>query len=100
MIKMDTGSYFRAKREITNYCEKGNCHGQRSTDCPLHIMNNGMYVRCSVLEQDYPEVAEKLLYEAIREKFPNGYIICVKDRKYEDIEKCNKFKNCKECKGE
>ena len=56
---MDTGSYFRAKREITNYCEKGNCHGQRYTDCPLYMMNNGIYVRCSVLEQDYPEIAEK-----------------------------------------
>ena len=98
---MDIESYFRAKREITNYCNKGNCHGQNGTDCPLYIMNNGMYVRCSVLEQDYPEVAEQILYEALRQKFPNGYIICPPDKKYEDINKCNKYENCKECrKGE
>lgn len=97
---MDIESYFGAKKTITNYCDKGNCHDNKSTNCPLSIMNNTMLVRCSVLEQEYPEVAERVLYEALRQKFPNGYIVCVVDRKYEDVGKCNKFISCKECRGE
>ena len=94
---MDTKTYFSIKKDITNYCNKGKCWDSGFT-CPISIMNNKKYVRCSVLEQDYPEVAEEILYEAIRKKYPNGYIVCLVDRKFEDVNRCLMFEDCKECK--
>jgi hypothetical protein len=95
---MDVDTYFSIKRNITNDCNNGRCWDSGFT-CPLSMSNNGKGVRCSVLEQDYPEVAEEILYEAIRKKFPNGYIICAIDRKFGDINKCNKYESCTECRN-
>ncbi len=60
---MDVKTYFDTKREMTKYCYKQNC----SNECPLHIMNNEMHVNCIVLEQDYPEKAEKIILDYIKE---------------------------------
>lgn len=56
---MDVKTYFNTKREMTGYCYKGLC----SSECPLDIINNGMYVNCTVLEQDYPDKAEKIIQD-------------------------------------
>ena len=50
---MDVKTYFDTKREMTKYCNKTLCF----PECPLDIINNGMYVNCTVLEQDYPDKA-------------------------------------------
>lgn len=94
---MDVKTYFNIKKEVTHYCYKQIC----DQECPLHILNNGMYVNCKVLEFDYPEVAEEILKDYLKQKYPNGYVICAIDGKIEDIIKCNKFESCEECrKGE
>lgn len=65
------------------------------------MMNNGIGVRCSVLEQDYSEVAEQIMNESIKLKYPNGYIICISSKEYADIDKCKKYEDCEDCrKGE
>lgn len=61
---MDVKTYFDTKRKMTKYCYKQNC----SNECPLHIMNNEMHINCIVLEQDYPEKAEKIIQEYIDNK--------------------------------
>jgi len=65
---MDAKTYFKRKKFVTNYCNKGNCFDNQSSDCPLSIMNNGMFMRCSVLEQCYPEVAGQLILDYIEKE--------------------------------
>jgi len=61
---MDVKTYFDTKREMTKYCNKTLCF----PECPLDIINNGMYVNCTVLEQDYPDKAVKIIQEYIDKK--------------------------------
>lgn len=61
---MNVKTYFDIKKEMTGYCYKGQC----DSECPLSQLNNGMYVNCMVLEQDYPEKAEKIIQEYIDKK--------------------------------
>lgn len=61
---MDVKTYFNTKREMTGYCYKGKC----SNKCPLAMMNNGMYVNCTLLEQRYTRVAEKIIQNYIDNK--------------------------------
>lgn len=58
---MDVKTYFRTKREMTGYCYKQNC----SSECPLGLLNNGLYVNCIILEQNYPSIAEGIIQEYI-----------------------------------
>lgn len=93
---MDVKTYFDTKREMTGYCYKGIC----DQDCKMHILNNGMYVNCKVLEFDYPEKAEKIILTYLENKFPEGYIICAKTLQPQSVWKCNKYESCTECMAE
>jgi len=87
---MNVKTYFRTKKHMTNCCK--NC-----ATCQLGIMNNSKHVSCTVLELDYPEVAEEIVKKYIDKTFPNGYVVCIQSGKIEDISKCNKFESCTEC---
>jgi len=89
-------TYFEAKREMTNYCDKGTCN-MNNPNCPFSILNNGMYVNCVKLEQDYPESAQIIMKQYLDKKFPEGYRICIRTHKAESVYKCNKYDSCMEC---
>lgn len=61
---MDVETYFDTKREMTGYCYKGLCN----SECPLGQINNGLYVNCITLEQDYPNIAEGIIQYYIENK--------------------------------
>lgn len=96
---MDVKTYFDTKREMTGYCYKSQCH-DNGYNCPLSIMNNGMYVNCTVLEQCYPDKAEKIILEYLDKKFPEGYIVCAKSLRFESVLRCNEYESCTECMAE
>jgi len=58
-----------------------------NSNCPLSILNNGMYVNCVKLEQDYPQVAQRIMKEYLDKKFPEGYVICIRSHKAESVNK-------------
>jgi len=89
-------TYFEAKREMTGYCYKEQC----SNECPLGIMNNGMYVNCVKLEQNYPQIAQRIMKEYLDKKFPEGYVVCIRSHKAESVNKCNKYDSCTKCMAE
>ncbi len=93
---MDDKTYFNIKKEMTNYCYKGVC----DDECLFHIMNNGMHVNCKVLEFDYPDKAEEIVKDYLKNKFPEGYVICIRTHKAESVYKCNKYDSCTECMSE
>ena len=84
---MDVKTYFDTKREMTEYCHKGQCN-DNGYNCPLSIINNGMYVRCSVLEQDYPHIAEAIIQKYINRKENNMTVKdLLKRLEMEDLDK-------------
>ncbi len=89
---MDVKTYFDTKREMTNYCYKGEC----SNECPLSMMNNGMYVNCVILEQKYTHVAERIIQKYIDSK-NTGYFCMKTGEPITDIRRCNKYESCTEC---
>ena len=93
---MNVKTYFDIKKEMTGYCYKGQCN----SECPLSQLNNGMFVNCMVLEQDYPEKAEKIMLNYLDKKFPEGYIVCAKNLQFESVLRCNKYESCTECIAE
>lgn len=90
---MDDKTYFNIKKEMTKYCYRQIC----SDDCPFHIMQNGMHVNCKVLEFDYPDRAEEIIKDYLKNKFPNGYVLCFRDSMARDATLCNKYESCTEC---
>lgn len=89
---MDVKTYFDTKREMTGYCYKGEC----SNECPLGQLNNGLYVNCITLEQDYPNIAEGIIQYYIDNK-PTGYFCMKTGEPITDIGKCNAQQSCTEC---
>lgn len=92
---MDVKTYFNTKREMTGYCYKGEC----SNECPLGQLNNGLYVNCITLEQDYPNIAEGIIQYYIDNK-PTNYFCMKTGDPITDIGKCNVRQSCTECMAE
>ncbi len=92
---MNINTYFNAKKEMTGCCYKQNC----SSECPLGQLNNGLYVNCITLEQDYPNIAEGIIQYYIDNK-PTNYFCMKTSEPITDISKCNAQQSCTECQKE